>query len=197
MKRINLNFIIDVAAFVGFVLLTTTGVLMRYILPPGSGRYSTIWSLDRHEWGGIHFWISVVFFSVLTLHLILHWRWIVNVVVGRPHEGSGVRTGLGMVGLVTVVALAISPLLAPVEKNSASNGASILSSHKYEGISIRGSMTLREVEETTTVPVTYIIEALKLPESISAEKKLGTLKRKYGVEISDVREVVKEYKNRK
>ena len=58
-------------------------------------------------------------------------------------------------------------------------------------------MTLREVEETTTVPVTYIIEALKLPESISAEKKLGTLKRKYGVEISDVREVVKEYKNRK
>lgn len=65
MKRINLNFIIDVAAFVGFVMLTTTGVLMRYILPPGSGRYSTIWSLDRHEWGGIHFWISIIFFPYL------------------------------------------------------------------------------------------------------------------------------------
>ena len=65
MKRTHLNFIVDVVAFVGFVVLTTTGVLMRYILPPGSGHYSTIWSLDRHEWGGIHFWISVVFFPYL------------------------------------------------------------------------------------------------------------------------------------
>jgi len=197
MKRINLNFIIDVAAFVGFVLLTTTGVLMRYILPPGSGRYSTIWSLDRHEWGGIHFWISVVFFSILALHLILHWRWIVNVVAGRSHEGSGFRAGLGIVGLVTVVALAISPLLAPIERDSASKGTSFLSSHKYDGISIRGSMTLREVEESTGVPVTHIIEVLKLPESTSAEKQLGTLKRKYGVELYDIREVVKEFKNKK
>ena len=42
MKRVNLNFIVDVVAFAGFVLLTTTGVLKRYILPPGSGHYSTI-----------------------------------------------------------------------------------------------------------------------------------------------------------
>ena len=34
MKRTKLNFVIDVVAFVGFVGLTTTGVLMRYILPP-------------------------------------------------------------------------------------------------------------------------------------------------------------------
>ena len=95
------------------------------------------------------------------------------------------------------MALAISPLLAPIERDSASKGASFLSSHKYEGISIRGSMTLKEVEETTGVPVTYIIEALKMPESIPTEKQLGTLKRKYGVEISDVREVVKKYKNKK
>lgn len=54
MKRTHLNFIVDVVAFVGFVVLRTTGVLMRYILPPGSGRYSTIWGLDRHEWGGIN-----------------------------------------------------------------------------------------------------------------------------------------------
>jgi hypothetical protein len=46
MKRVNLNFIVDVVAFAGFVLLTTTGVLMRYILPPGSGHYSTIWGMD-------------------------------------------------------------------------------------------------------------------------------------------------------
>ena len=197
MKRINLNFIIDIVAFVGFVVLTTTGVLMRYILPPGSGHYSTIWSLDRHQWGGIHFWISVIFFFVLALHLILHWRWIVGVVTGRHHEGSGFRAGLGIVGLLTVLALAISPLLVPVERGSASKGALSLTSAKNEAHSIRGSMTLKEVEETTGVPVAYIIESLKLPGSISAEKQLGTLKRKYGVEIYDVRAIVKEYKIRK
>ncbi len=197
MKRTNLNFIIDVVAFVGFVVLTTTGVLMRYILPPGSGHYSTIWSLDRHEWGGIHFWISVTFFSVLALHLVLHWGWIVSVVTGRPRKGSGFRAGLGIVGLAAVLALAISPLLTPAERDLTNKGASFLSRHKYEGISIRGSMTLKDVEETTGVPATYIIESLKLPESISAEERLGALKRKYGFEINDVREIVKEYKNRK
>jgi len=86
-KKKHLNFIIDTIAFVGFVVLTTTGVLMRYILPPGSGRYSTIWSMDRHEWGDIHFWVSVVFFLILAFHLVLHWRWIVCVVTGRPRAG--------------------------------------------------------------------------------------------------------------
>ena len=167
MKRTKLNFIIDVVAFVGFVGLTTTGVLMRYILPPGSGHYSIIWSLDRHEWGGIHFWISVVFFLILALHLVLHWRWIASVLTGRPREGSGFRVGLGIVGLIAVVALAISPLLTPVEKDTSSKGASSLSSHKYEDISIDGSMTVKEIEETTGVPASYIIKSLNLPETAS------------------------------
>ena len=196
MKRTSLNLIIDIVAFVGFVLLTTTGVLMRYVLPPGSGHYSTIWSLDRHEWGGIHFWISVVFFLILTLHLVLHWRWIVSVVTGRPRQGSGFRVGLGIIGLTAVVTLAISPLLTSVERDTSSKGESSLSTHKYEGISIRGSMTLKEVEETTGVPASYIIKSLNLPETMSEEEQLGPLKRQYGFEINDVREIVKRYKNR-
>ena len=197
MKRVNLNFIIDAAGFVGFVLLTTTGVLLRYILPPGSGHYSTIWGLDRHEWGGIHFWISVAFFSLLALHLLLHWRWIINAVTGRPREGSGFRAGLGGVGLVTIVALALAPLLAPIERNSISRENSFLSSHKYEDIPIRGSMTLEEVEETTGVPASYVINSLKLPKSISTEEQLGKIKRLYGIELNDVREVIKKYKDNK
>ncbi len=59
--KATLNFIIDVIAFTGFLFLTTTGVLMRYLLPPGSGRFASLWGLNRHEWGTIHFWISVAF----------------------------------------------------------------------------------------------------------------------------------------
>jgi len=196
MKRSNLNFIIDVIAFIGFVMLTTTGVLMRYILPPGSGRYSTIWNFDRHEWGALHFWISAVFFSILALHLVLHWRWIMSVVTGKPRVGSGFRVGLGLVGLTTVVALALSPLLTPVERSFTRKGASFSSGHKYNGISITGSMTLKEVEETTGVPASYIVESLQLPASISIDEKLGRLKRKYSFEIRAVREIVYEYKNK-
>ncbi len=193
MKRTNLNFIIDTIAFLGFVLLTTTGVLMRYLLPPGSGSYSTIWGLDRHEWGGIHFWISVVFFSILALHLVLHWRWIASVVTGKDHEASGIRAGLGIVGLITVIALAVSPLLSPIEIQN--KESSSYSSHKSNDISISGSMTLKEVEEATGVPASYIIESLGLPETTSVNEKLGALKKKQGIEVKDVRGVVKVYKN--
>ena len=51
MNRTTLNLIIDVVAFVGFVVLTTTGILLHFVLIPGSGKHSTIWNLNRHEWG--------------------------------------------------------------------------------------------------------------------------------------------------
>ncbi len=97
----------------------------------------------------------------------------------------------------SLVALVMSPVLTPVEKELTSKESSFLSSHKYDGISIRGSMTLKDVEKTTKVPSAYIIESLKLPKSISVKEQLGSLKRKYRFEINDVREIVKEYKNKK
>jgi len=136
-------------------------------------------------------------FLILALHLVLHWRWIANVLTGRPREGSGFRVGLGIVGLIAVVALAISPLLTPVESDTSGKAAASLSSHKYEDISIDGSMTVKEIEETTGVPASYIIKSLNLPETVSEEEPLGPLKRQYGFEINDVREIVKGYKKRK
>jgi hypothetical protein len=196
MKRSTLNLLVDVVAFFGFLVLTTTGVLLRYLLPPGSGHYSTIWGLNRHEWGSVHFWIAVGFFSVLGLHLLLHWRWIVSVVTRRQREGSGFRAGLGIVGLVTVLMLAISPLLAPVERNLTEQGAGYRSDQRSEEVSIQGSMTLEDVEESTGVPASYIIESLGLPESVSAEEQLGHLRREFGFGMSEVRRIVSEYHHR-
>ena len=119
------------------------------------------------------------------------------VVTGKPRVGSGFRVGLGIVGFLTVIALALSPLLTPVERDFTRSKASFSSNHKYVGISITGSMTLNEVEKTTGVPARYIVESLKLPESISIDEKPGRLKRKHGFEIHNVREIIKEYKSRK
>jgi hypothetical protein len=116
MHRPTLNFLIDAAAFVAFAFLTTTGVLTRYVLPPGSGRYATLWGLNRHGWGDLHFWVAVVLLGVLALHLVLHWRWILCIVRGQRSEGSGARVALGLIGLIGLLGLAAAPLLAPVER---------------------------------------------------------------------------------
>jgi len=55
MKKSQQNFIIDALSLAAFLLLVSTGLLMRYALPPGSGHDVTIWGLDRHEWGSLQF----------------------------------------------------------------------------------------------------------------------------------------------
>lgn len=198
MKRSLQNIIVDAIAFVGFILLTTTGILMHYLLPVGSRRFKTIWGMDRHEWGSIHFWISVVFLCSLTLHLLLHWRWVVNILTGKSHEGSGSRVALGIIGFIGILALAVSPLLSPVEdKKVKTEECDLCLTQDHEKIQIWGSMTLSEVEKETEVSVKYIIEKLGIPADADRKERLGKLRKAYGFEIEDVRRIICEYKTKK
>lgn len=115
MKRSSLILAIDGIAFIGFVFLTTTGVLLHYLLPPGSGRWSTIWGLNRHDWGDIHLYVAMIFFGILSLHLLLHWRVLLNMLKGRQREGSPLRLALGLVGLITLLLVALAPLFATAQ----------------------------------------------------------------------------------
>jgi len=77
MKRTTLNFIIDSNAFLDLLGLAFTGFIMMYILPPGTGgrgrmfrggrgaehvgeEIKELWSMTRHEWGVIHFYLVSV-----------------------------------------------------------------------------------------------------------------------------------------
>ena len=117
MKKVKLNFIIDSIAFIFFALLTSTGVILHYLLLPGSGRFLTIWGLPRHSWGEIHFIIAIVLLAVLALHLFLHWSWIVGVLKGRSREGSGYRVLIGILALLALIAIALSPIISGVEES--------------------------------------------------------------------------------
>jgi hypothetical protein len=195
MKRPNVNFTVDSLGFAAFVLLTATGVLMRYVLPPGSGRRAVIWGLDRHGWGDLHFWIAVAFLLILALHLVLHWRWVVSVLRGRPREGSGVRVGLGLTGLVAVVALALAPLLAPVERISGGSRDGERAGYAESGHEVVcGELTLRELEAETGVPAEYVLRELGLPEEVPRDERLGKLRRRYGFEMALVRRIVADYR---
>jgi hypothetical protein len=194
MKRSTVNFAVDYLGFVAFVLLTATGVLMRYVLPPGSGHFTTIWTLDRHEWGSIHFWIAIAFLAILTLHLFLHWRWIMAVLTRRPREDSGARVALGVVGLVALLALASAPFFSPVERTEGGIHAPGWRSSEGESSEpIRGFMTLTELEDATGTPAYYIIEELGLPLGVDRDERLGRLKTRYEFTMSDVRRVVGAY----
>lgn len=91
MKRSSLNFIIDLVALLNLLGLITTGFIIKYILPPGSGgrgrqlhdghgreHIKDLWSMTRHEWGDIHFYLALLFVILMIVHIILHWSWIKN-----------------------------------------------------------------------------------------------------------------------
>lgn len=81
-KRAMVNFIAVIIAFVDFIFLTLTGLLIHYILPPHSRR-ATIWGMTRHEWGDIHFMLALVFIAVMAIHIYLHWAWIKGMFMGK------------------------------------------------------------------------------------------------------------------
>jgi hypothetical protein len=237
MTRPRLNFLIDAVAFVAFVFLTTTGVLSRYVLPPGSGRYATLWGLDRHGWGDIHFWVAVLLLGTLALHIVLHWRWVVTMVRGQRSEASGIRVALGVVGLLGLLGIAAVPLLAPVERTGEPRQSYRLSppaspAHQSQqspeateaghaaltqeggevpqapqderpeqhleseapGVqSIRGSVTLHQVAESTGVPLEYLVTQLGLPRTVDPDERIGRLRKDYDISPDDVRRVVKAY----
>lgn len=206
MKRTTLNSWTDALAFIGFVFLTTSGILLRYQLPPGSGRLdavgtghraqektvSVLWGLTRHEWGDVHYYIALALMAVLAFHLVLHWKWIVCVTRGKPVEGSGYRLALGVVGILAVLLLAVAPLLAPqiqVPRPALQNESTEKGSMGVDD-AIRGEMTLAEIEALTEVPTSYILEQLGLPQTTSPDEQLGRLRRQHGFQIEDVRRIV-------
>jgi len=106
------------------------------------------------------------------------------------------RAGLGIVGVLAILALAAAPLLTPVkiDETAGGNAASPRIHSEWTGDAITGSMTLGKVEELTGVPVSFLRQSLDLPESVSENERLGPLGRRYGFEVEDVRRAVRNYR---
>lgn len=98
-----LNFIVALVGVVTLTGVTLTGIVIRWVIPHGGFRHRHGWGryagedlhrarellgLHRHEWGDIHTVFAILFVSLMVLHVILHWRWIVAVcrsLWGAPH----------------------------------------------------------------------------------------------------------------
>ena len=189
--RKNLNFIIDSIAFVILMVMTSTGLLMRYYLPPGlCDKRHTMLGLQRHEWGDLHFWLAIAFFSLMALHIFLHWRWIVGVVKGKPGEGSGLRAVMGIFGLVMVVVLSAAPFFFPVKVAEVPG----YSASELASVPVNASMTLGEAAKASEVPLDDLMMELDIPETVSPERKLEDVCGEYGFSMDEVREVILQLK---
>ncbi len=103
MRRATVNFIIDAIAFLAFVCLTVTGLLLKYA-PRGRGagpHGSGDWLGVSHEvWSDIHFVASILFVVLILIHILLHWNWIAGCTRSLfartpcpPAEGSRLKQG--------------------------------------------------------------------------------------------------------
>jgi len=115
-KKTKLNYAVDFITLLLILAMIGTGVVIRYVLPPGSGGHGggerwLLWGLDRHDWGGLHFWLAVGLSAVMLLHVALHWKWICGVTrrwIGRLRDGGNRlarRTAYGLAFFVLVTLL--------------------------------------------------------------------------------------------
>jgi cytochrome b subunit of formate dehydrogenase len=117
------NILCDVIAFVCFVALAVTGIVIHTELPPGSGGM-TLWGMTRHEWGHLHLLLAITFAAVMAVHLLLHRRWIGCVIRGGTvgAEGRFWRKAIIFVVLLLLMGLAAAPFFTPTKESSGRGG---------------------------------------------------------------------------
>jgi len=79
MKKTDWQYLVDTLLFLCIVGIAFIGFLMGLVIPKGptapeSAKYF-LW-LHRHQWGNIHFYLSIAFTVLVIIHLIFSWKWI-------------------------------------------------------------------------------------------------------------------------
>ena len=105
MKKLWVNFWVDVTSLVIMASMAVTGVVMKYAVPSGQGRRrgsglgpETWLGLSRHEWGDLHFYLALLLLTLIGLHLVLHWSWIKCRLRELGGRGRGPSCGEGVSG---------------------------------------------------------------------------------------------------
>lgn len=79
MRRIYVNYFLDLLLFLDMIGVAFIGLLLGFVIPRGGGPHAGkyLWGFHRHQWGNLHIVLSLIMLGLLALHLVLHWSWIV------------------------------------------------------------------------------------------------------------------------
>ncbi len=84
-QKSKLNFIIDVLMFIVMMAIGGIGLLIKFVLVPGSKIWEIygenvdlfLWGWDRHQWGSVHLILGYILLGLLVLHIVFHWKQII------------------------------------------------------------------------------------------------------------------------
>lgn len=78
-KKTDWKYLVDTLLFICIVGIAFIGFLVGLVMPEGPQESSSskyFLGLHRHQWGNIHFYLSITFVCLVVIHLILSWSWI-------------------------------------------------------------------------------------------------------------------------
>jgi len=213
MKKTDWQYLVDTLLFLCIVGIAFIGLLLGLIIPKGpsapeSAKYFL--GLHRHQWGNIHFYLSITFVTFVIIHLILSWKWIkgkASQLFKRGWSAALIITAIASI-LILFLFWALYPRV-PGAYEDYGKGAGkkakqqqlskegypipeekILYEDRKVNIVITWQITLREAEKATGIPAREIAAELGLPSNAPLDETLGRLRRRYGFTIQDVRDVV-------
>jgi len=220
MKKTDWQYLVDTLLFLCIVGIVVIGFLMGLVIPKGpaaaeSAKYFL--GLHRHQWGNIHFCLSIAFTVLVIIHLILSWKWI----KGKARQIFKGRwdTALILTAIVSILVLFLFWSFFPkypgayedygIRAGERAN-TQRLSKEGYpmprerdeekltkgrmaedtSGILITGRMTLYDIEDKTGIPARKIADKLGLPSNAPLNETLGRLRKRHLFTMQDVRDAI-------
>jgi len=204
MKKSDWQYLVDSLLFICIVGIAFIGILLGLFIPKGpSAPESTKYflNLHRHQWGNIHFYLSIGFVILVIVHLALSWKWI----KGRASQifKKAWKTALVSTVILSILVLFLFWVFYPKDPGAYqeygvrsgrtgqySKGKDKTLNQSQEYVTINGKLTLKDIEKVTGLPTHRILEALGLPANVSEKETLGRLSKKHGFTLEEVRDIV-------
>lgn len=82
-KQTRNNYLIDAALFIGAIISALTGIYFLFFPVGGyqGGRnpmYGITILFARETWDDLHTWFGILMVVAAAVHIVIHWKWIVN-----------------------------------------------------------------------------------------------------------------------
>jgi len=134
MDRNRINFWVDVAAFVVFLVLVFTGFILH--LHPSGGGAGSVLDISGQDWKGIHMLSAMLFLVLIIVHLVLHRSW--GGACGKRYTGIGPWI-LGTIVGVLLLASVFVPFMLVGDRTGAGGGG--YRGGRGEGYGIESSLS--------------------------------------------------------
>ena len=103
MEKNRINFWVDAAIFILFIVLVFSGFLLH--LHPFGGGGGSILTLTGQDWKGLHMLTAQVFLILVIAHLVLHRSW--GGTCGKKYTGIGPRVLGAITGFLLLAAVCV------------------------------------------------------------------------------------------